>query len=78
MKIRNIVQYCTQDLFKLWKSNDKEKFSIGTRDFDRIREVFKLKRFEFRRLIYNSLLRKFDGEFEFGQTQRDSKYDGSN
>ena len=32
---------------------------------DRIREFFELERFELREVIYESFLRKFDGDFEF-------------
>ena len=32
---------------------------------DRIREFFELERFELREVIYESCLRKFDGDFEF-------------
>ena len=33
-------------------------------NFDRIRERFELERFELREVIYESFLRKFDGDFE--------------
>ena len=32
---------------------------------DRIREFFELEKFELREVIYESFLRKFDGDFEF-------------
>ena len=41
---------------------------------DRIREFFELERFELREVIYESFLRKFDGDFDFVRIRESQLY----